>query len=217
MTSPQAQNVLDIDKSIFSGDREVPPIAEWFSMEAVLPPRRCEAASRDSWKGVVQALNGEGPGMPLTTLRYTAQSSSPLTGSPECQPQKSTVSGLRNSYLELQSPHTQVTLTREAPWTLHPLPPGKLVGLLYPSRLKTKPFRGPNHLAWSSFIPNEELQSVGCGLVAKPCLTLGTSWTEEPGRLQPMGFSRQEYWSGLPFPSPAYLPNPGIEPGSPAL
>ena len=31
------------------------------------------------------------------------------------------------------------------------------------------------------------------------------------------GFSRQEYWSGLPFPSPGDLPNPGIEPGSPAL
>ena len=29
--------------------------------------------------------------------------------------------------------------------------------------------------------------------------------------------SRQEYWSGLPFPSPGDLPNPGIEPGSPAL
>ena len=32
-----------------------------------------------------------------------------------------------------------------------------------------------------------------------------------------MGFSRQEYWSGLPFPSPGDLPNPGIEAGSPAL
>ena len=32
-----------------------------------------------------------------------------------------------------------------------------------------------------------------------------------------MEFSRQEYWSGLPFPSPGDLPNPGIEPGSPAL
>ena len=32
-----------------------------------------------------------------------------------------------------------------------------------------------------------------------------------------MGFSRQEYWSGLPFPSPEDLPNTGIEPGSPAL
>ena len=31
------------------------------------------------------------------------------------------------------------------------------------------------------------------------------------------GFSRQEYWSGLPFPSQENLPNPGIEPGSPAL
>jgi len=32
-----------------------------------------------------------------------------------------------------------------------------------------------------------------------------------------MGFSRQEHWSGLPFPSPGDLPNPGIEPRSPAL
>ena len=30
-----------------------------------------------------------------------------------------------------------------------------------------------------------------------------------------MGFSRQGYWSGLPFPSPGDLPNPGIEPWSP--
>ena len=32
-----------------------------------------------------------------------------------------------------------------------------------------------------------------------------------------MGFSRQEYWSGLPFPSPGDLPDPGIDPRSPAL
>ena len=32
-----------------------------------------------------------------------------------------------------------------------------------------------------------------------------------------MGFSRQEYWSGLPFPSPGDLPNRGIKPGSPTL
>ena len=32
-----------------------------------------------------------------------------------------------------------------------------------------------------------------------------------------MGFSRQEYWSGLPFPSPGDLPDPGNELGSPAL
>ena len=32
-----------------------------------------------------------------------------------------------------------------------------------------------------------------------------------------MGFSRQDYWSGVPFPSPGDLPDPGIEPMSPAL
>ena len=36
-------------------------------------------------------------------------------------------------------------------------------------------------------------------------------------QLWSMGFSRQEYWNGLPFPSPGDLPKPGIDPGSPAL
>ena len=35
--------------------------------------------------------------------------------------------------------------------------------------------------------------------------------------LRPLGFSRPKYWSGQPFPSPGDLPNPGIEPRSPAL
>ena len=44
-----------------------------------------------------------------------------------------------------------------------------------------------------------------------------TPWTVAHWAPPSMEFSRQEYWSGLPFPSPGDLPNPGIEPGSPAL
>ena len=44
-----------------------------------------------------------------------------------------------------------------------------------------------------------------------------TPWTVAYLAPLSMGFSRQEYWSGLPFPSPGDLPYPGIEPGSPAL
>ena len=44
-----------------------------------------------------------------------------------------------------------------------------------------------------------------------------TPWTVAHQAPLSMGFSRQEYWSGLPFPSPGDLPDPGIEPGSPAL
>ena len=44
-----------------------------------------------------------------------------------------------------------------------------------------------------------------------------TPWTVAYEAPPSMGFSRQECWSGLPFPSPGDLPNPGIEPGSPAL
>ena len=44
-----------------------------------------------------------------------------------------------------------------------------------------------------------------------------TPWTVAYQAPPSMGFSRQEYWSGLPFPSPGDLPDPGIEPDSPAL
>ena len=44
-----------------------------------------------------------------------------------------------------------------------------------------------------------------------------TPWTVGSQAPLSMGFPRQEYWSGLPFPSPGDLPDPGIEPESPAL
>ena len=46
------------------------------------------------------------------------------------------------------------------------------------------------------------------------CDPMGSNLHQAPPS---MGFSRQEYWSGLPFPSPGDLPDPGIEPRSPAL
>ena len=50
------------------------------------------------------------------------------------------------------------------------------------------------------------------------CVRLfATPWTGAHQAPPSMGFSRQEYWSGLPFPSPGDLPDPGIEPRSPAL
>ena len=44
-----------------------------------------------------------------------------------------------------------------------------------------------------------------------------TPWTVAHEASPSMGFSRQEYWSGLSFPSPGDLPNPGTEPRSPVL
>ena len=50
------------------------------------------------------------------------------------------------------------------------------------------------------------------------CVRLfATLWTAAHQAPPSMGFSRQEYWSGLPFPSPGDLPNPGIKPRSPTL
>ena len=48
-------------------------------------------------------------------------------------------------------------------------------------------------------------------------LLFATPWTVAYQAFPSMGFSRQEYWSGLPFPSPGDLLNPGIKPGSSGL
>ena len=54
------------------------------------------------------------------------------------------------------------------------------------------------------------------GRVCASCLDCVTPWPVAHQAPLSMGFSRQEYWSGQPSPSPGDLPNPGIEPGSPA-
>ena len=56
------------------------------------------------------------------------------------------------------------------------------------------------------------IESCGCGLVSKLCLTLATPWTVAYQVLLSMGFPNQEYQSELP--SPGDPPNPGSEPGS---
>ena len=53
--------------------------------------------------------------------------------------------------------------------------------------------------------------------VAQSCPTLCDPWTVAHKAPPSMGFSRQEYWSGLPFLSPGDLPDPGIEPRSSTL
>ena len=52
--------------------------------------------------------------------------------------------------------------------------------------------------------------------LVKLCL-FATPWTVARQAPLSMGFSRQEYWGGLPFPSPGDLPDPGVEPRSPIL
>ena len=53
--------------------------------------------------------------------------------------------------------------------------------------------------------------------VTQSCPTLRCPRDGGPPGSSAVGFSRREYWSELPFPSPGDLPDPGIEPGSPAL
>ena len=69
---------------------------------------------------------------------------------------------------------------------------------------------GAQPIGVSVFQKELESESVS----ARLCLTL---WTEARQAPLSMDFSRQEYWSGLPFPSPGNLPDPGIKPRSPVL
>ena len=61
-----------------------------------------------------------------------------------------------------------------------------------------------------------KLEHIG-GIVTKSCPTLVSPWTVAHQVPLSMGFSRKEYWSGLPFPSPGDRPKPGIQLTSPAL
>ena len=66
-------------------------------------------------------------------------------------------------------------------------------------------------------ITDTDMLEFMCMLVAQSCQSLCDPWTVAHQAPLSMEFSRQEYWSGLPIPSPRDLPHPGIKPGSPAL
>ena len=72
-------------------------------------------------------------------------------------------------------------------------------------------------LKYSIYCPNILSPNMDMVVLSLSYLTLSTPWTVARQAPLSMGSSRQEYWSGLPFPSPEDLPNPGVEPGSPAL
>ena len=82
---------------------------------------------------------------------------------------------------------------------------------------KEKKYQKPKWLSEETLQTAMKEERVGVGLVTKSCPTLATPWTVAHQAPLSMGFSRQEYWSGLSFPPPEDLPNPGIKPGSLAL
>ena len=78
-------------------------------------------------------------------------------------------------------------------------------------------FKGMQHETW--YVQGSSARSLRClcASVTQSCPTLCDPWTVAHQAPLSMGFSRQEYWSGLPLPTPGDLPDPGIEPRSPAL
>ena len=86
---------------------------------------------------------------------------------------------------------------------------------IFGSSASTYPFYKTQIFFWrrTSF----QWHCFGGGLVSKSCLTLATPWTVACQAPLSMEFSRQEYWSWVPFTSTGDLPNPGIKPRSAAL
>ena len=81
-----------------------------------------------------------------------------------------------------------------------------------PDGLKTPSLQKCSDLSyWLGFPGGPKVKSLSCFWI------FVTPWSVVYQAPLSMGFSRQEYWSGLPFPSPGDLPNLGIEPRSPAL
>ena len=78
----------------------------------------------------------------------------------------------------------------------------------------------PSYMFWCGYFlvcPVWRSCLCGGGLVDKSCPTVATTWTVACQAPFSLGFSKQRYWSGLPFPSPGGLPIPGIKAESPAL
>ena len=74
------------------------------------------------------------------------------------------------------------------------------------------------HFRWILYQLSNKGSPILCMCVSHSVMSDSViSWTTACQAPLCMGFCRKEYWSGLPFPSPGDLPNPGIKPGSPAL
>ena len=102
------------------------------------------------------------------------------------------------------APHSS-TLAWKIPWTEEP---GRLQSM---GSLRVR-----HDLAAKQQHGNEE--SMLCYATSREsCPTLCNPIDGSPSGFPSLGFSRQEHWSGLPFPSPGDLPDPEIEPGFPAL
>ena len=82
-----------------------------------------------------------------------------------------------------------------------------------PQALGFEPDESQPSLLWVGFLT----VNIWLGLVAKLCPTLVTPWISAHQPPLSMGFSKQVYWSGLPFPPEGDLSNPGIERRSPTL
>ena len=104
----------------------------------------------------------------------------------------------RSAFLTIQLSHPYMTTGKTIALTNRTFV-GKVMSLLFNmlSRLVI------------TFLPRSKVKSLS------PFQLFVTSWTVAHQAPPSTGFSRQEYWSGLPFPSPGDLPNPGIEPRSP--
>ena len=98
-------------------------------------------------------------------------------------------------------PHIRQAIRPPSPWNS----PGKNTGVGCHFLLQCMKMKSQSRFS------NEKMKSLSCVRL------FATSWTVAYQAPPSMGFSGQECWSGLPFPFPGDLPDPGIEPGSPAL
>ena len=101
-----------------------------------------------------------------------------------------------------------ITIQRGWYWHLAGRDPGVLLHILQCAgqQLSNKGLFGLNVTNAAA----ENADSPGCMLVAQLCLILCDLLDCSPPGSSVHGFSRQEYWSGLPFPSPGDLPDPGL-------
>ena len=136
-----------------------------------------------------------------------------------CTQSLSSVQLFRTPWAVAHQAPLSMAFSRQEYWSRFPFPSSRDLSHpgIEPASLMTPMLADKFLTNWTT---GEVLHSLLCeseSEVAQSCLTLCGPWTVAHQAPPSMGFSRQEYWSGLPFPSPGDLPNPGIEARSPTL
>ena len=167
--------------------------------------------------GLPSWTSGQWSDLEQVAHRARATGASSVPGSrKEVGPQRRGWNRLVNAFARMHAQSLQLCLTLCDP--VDGILQARILGwVAMPSSRGSSELRDGTRISCVSCIPAEFFTAEPSVRLLSHVQHFSTPWTVAHQAPPSMGLSRQGYWSGLPFPSPGDLPNPGIEPRSPTL